>query len=143
MDNATIDRLESSFKLLAPRGDELADRFYSRLFAENPTLRSMFPETMADQKKKLIASLVLVIENLRTPDKLVEPLKSLGARHNKYETKEEQYPIVRDTLVYVMSEMAGTQWNDQLTEDWNGALDFVASVMIEGQKQASQSKLAA
>ena len=135
MDNATIERLESSFKLLAPRGEELVDQFYARLFAENPSVRPMFPKSLADQKKKFLASLVLVMENIRNPEKLAEPLKKMGGRHEGFGTKPEHYPIVRDVLVYVMSELAGNHWNDQLTEDWTGALNFVASVMIEGQKE--------
>ena len=65
MDNAVIERLEASFNLLAPRGEELVERFYANLFAKNPAVRPMFPSDMAEQKKKLLASIVLVIQNLR------------------------------------------------------------------------------
>ncbi len=133
MDNATIERLESSIKLLASRGDELVDQFYARLFAENPSVRPMFPESLADQKKKFLAGLVLVFENIRNPEKLAEPLKKLGGRHEGYGTKVEHYPVIRDVLIYVMSEMAGNQWNDQLTEDWTNALNLVASIMADRQ----------
>lgn len=132
MDNATIQRLEDSFQLLAPRAEELVDRFYTKLFADNPGVREMFPPDMSEQKKKLLASLVLVIENLRKTEKLAEPLRKLGGRHIAFGTQPEHYPIVRDTLVGVMSEMAGEHWTDQLTADWSGALDFVSSVMLEG-----------
>ncbi len=132
MDSAVIERLEASFNLLAPRAEELVERFYTTLFANNPTVRPMFPDNLAEQKKKLLASIVLVVQNLRTPEKLAEPLKKLGGRHFKYNTKPEHYPVVRDTLVSVMAEMAGEHWNDQLNSDWSGALDFVASVMLEG-----------
>lgn len=134
MDNAVIERLEASFNLLAPRGEELVDRFYANLFAKNPQVRPMFSDDMAEQKKKLLAAIVLVIQNIRTPEKLADPLKKLGAKHVQYKTQPEHYPIVRDTLVGVMKDMAGSQWNDQLTSDWTGALDFVASVMLEGHK---------
>ncbi len=144
MDNATIKRLESSFKLLAPRGEELVDQFYARLFAENPSVRPMFPESLADQKKKFLAGLVLVFENIRNPEKLAEPLKKLGGRHEWYGTKVEHYPVIRDVLIYVMSEMAGNQENDQLTEDWTTALNLVASIMAKGQKEAqNDSSMAA
>ena len=33
MDQGMINRLESSFKLLAPRGPELVDRFYAEIQA--------------------------------------------------------------------------------------------------------------
>ncbi len=137
MEQAMIERLESSFNLLAPRGPELVDRFYAHLFSENPGLRPMFPSDMGDQKKKLLASLVLVIENIRNTEKLGQPLHDLGARHVGFGTAPEHYPVVRDTLISVMADMAGEAWNDQLTQDWNGALDFVSSVMLEGAKNAA------
>ena len=97
----------------------------------------MFPSDMGDQKKKLLASLVLVIENIRKTEKLEQPLHDMGERHVGYGAAPEHYPVVRDTLVSVMADMAGEAWNDQLTQDWNGALDFVASTMLEGAKIAA------
>ncbi len=132
MDTATIERLKSSFNMLAPRGQELVDRFYAHLFSKNPQVRPMFPKSMADQKQKLLTSLVLVVKNLSAPDRLRGPLMDLGRRHNAYGTLPAHYPIVRDTLVSVMSDMAGEGWNDQLQSDWLGALDFVSAVMLEG-----------
>ncbi|MFQ5502307.1 MAG: globin domain-containing protein [Phycisphaerae bacterium] len=134
MEEATIQRLEKSFQLLAPRGPELVDRFYAHMFSKNPVVREMFPDDMAAQKKKLLASLVLVIQNLRKAEMLRSALIDMGRRHVGYGTEPEHYPIVRDTLLCVMSEMAGEKWNEQLTEDWKNALNFVAAVMIEGQK---------
>lgn len=137
MDQSMIERLEQSFKLLAPRGPELVDRFYAHLFSKHPAVRPMFPDDMSEQKKKLLASLVLVIENIRNTEKLAQPLKDMGSRHVGYGTQPEHYPVVRDTLVSVMADMAGEAWNEQLSSDWNGALDFVASVMLEGAKEAA------
>ncbi len=127
-----IERLETSFNLLAPRGPELMDRFYAHLFSKHPALRPMFPADMAEQKKKLLASLVLVMENIRNAQKLEQPLHDMGQRHVGYGARPEHYPVVRDTLVSVMADMAGEAWDDQLSSDWNQALDFVASVMLEG-----------
>lgn len=122
MDNATIERLEASFRHLASRGEELVEQFYSRLFAENPHLRAAFPESMADQKRQLLASLTTAVRNLRTT-----------ASHHGVEdirvdfgTKPEHVVIARDTMVYVMEEMAGRQWNEALTEDWTRMLDGMA-----------------
>ena len=138
MNEEMIDRLEKSFKLLAPRGPELVDRFYAHLFSRHPAVRPMFPDDMHEQKKKLLASLVLVIENIRAVEKLEKPLADMGRRHVGYGTKPEHYPAVRDTLVSVMADMAGDTWNDQLTDDWSTALDFVAGAMLEGAKQAHE-----
>jgi hemoglobin-like flavoprotein len=37
-----LDALETSFDLVAPRGDELVDTFYTRLFAAAPAVRPLF-----------------------------------------------------------------------------------------------------
>ncbi len=134
MNQDMIERLEGSFKSIAHRGPELVDRFYANLFARHPAVRAMFPSDMAGQKQKLLASLVLVVQNLRTPEKLMDPLRDMGARHVEYGTQPDHYPVVRDTLVDVMSQMAGSAWNDQLTQDWKSALDLVSSVMLEGHR---------
>ena len=134
-----IQRIENSFKLLAPRGEELMDRFYANLFARHPELRPLFPADMKSQKSKLLAALVLVVKSLRDPDNLRAALLGLGARHEEIGTREEHYPVVRDTLVDVMGQIAGTAWSSQLHDDWTAAIDFVASVMIEGQHAAAAS----
>lgn len=137
MDQETIQRLKSSFSQLRPRGHEFVDRFYAHLFSKNPQLRSMFPKNMAEQKQKLLASLGLVVKNLSTPTRLRDPLMDLGRRHREYGTKLEHYPVMRDTLVSVMGDMAGDTWNQQLESAWKTALDFVASVMLEGAKTST------
>lgn len=141
MDQGRIGRLQSSFNLLAPRGAELVDRFYAHLFARHPELRPMFPTEMSEQKRKLLAALVFVVRNLTTPDELEKPLKDMGARHAGFGTREEHYPVVRDTLVSVMGEMAGDQWNSQLQSDWMGALDLVSSVMLAGARAAQTASV--
>jgi hemoglobin-like flavoprotein len=40
-----LDALETSFDLVAPRGDELMDVFYARLFATAPAVRPLFAGT--------------------------------------------------------------------------------------------------
>jgi hemoglobin-like flavoprotein len=134
MDHTVIQHLETSFKLLAPRGPELVDRFYAKLFATHPAVRPMFPKVMTAQKQKLLASIKLVIENVRKPENLREPLIDLGRRHQQYGTLEEHYPVVRDTLLNVMSEMAGSAWHEDLRAAWTEALNVVAGIMIEGQR---------
>jgi hemoglobin-like flavoprotein len=46
-----VEALETSFDLVAPRGDELMNVFYARLFAAAPTVRPLFPPDMETQKE--------------------------------------------------------------------------------------------
>lgn len=140
MESARIVRLEASFAELAPRGPELVDRFYALLFARHPELRPLFPRDIATQKQRLLASLGLVVRNLRSPDVLAEPLRELGARHHGYGAKIDQYPAIRDTLIEVMREINGVNWTAELTADWKAALNIVAVLMIEGHSAASAAR---
>lgn len=139
MDETTVGLLEESFNLLAPRGPELVDRFYAHLFAKNPQVRPLFPNDMSEQKKKLLASIQLVMANVRKPDALHEPLMDLGRRHVHYRTEPVHYPIVRDTLIGVMRDMAGEAWTDDYQRAWTDTLNLIAGIMIEGHKAEQKS----
>jgi hemoglobin-like flavoprotein len=61
-----LDTLETSFDLIAPRGEELVDVFYARLFEAAPSVRPLFARTdLRKQKAMLLATLVLLRKSLR------------------------------------------------------------------------------
>lgn len=142
MDAETTDRLEKSFYALAHRGQEMIDRFFALLFARHPQLRGMFPPNMLDQKDKFLAMLLRIVKGFRRPEALHEPLLELGRRHADYGAQPHHYALVRDTLIEVMSDMAGASWSDTLTRDWTFALDFVSMVMLDGQRDAASAATA-
>jgi hemoglobin-like flavoprotein len=94
-----LEALETSFDLIAPRGDELMDVFYARLFAAAPSVRPLFPEDMARQKTMLLGALVLLRKSLRDLDAIVPKLRALGARHVGYGAVPEHYPVVGEVLI--------------------------------------------
>src|SRR5215212_11188873 len=109
-----IDILETSFDLIAPRGDELMDEFYSRLFEAAPGVRPLFPDDMRKQKTMLLGALVLVRKSLRDLDRLVPTLHALGARHVGYGAKPEHYPVVGSALIDAMAAVAGDAWTPEI-----------------------------
>jgi len=128
-----IELLEQSFAAVAPQADKLADTFYTNLFADFPQVKPMFEQVeMSEQKKKLIAALKLVVENLRRPDALVPALEQLGLRHVDYGTREEHYPAVGATLLKTLAEIAGDAWTDELNEAWAEAYAEVQKHMLAG-----------
>ncbi|RIK56473.1 MAG: chemotaxis protein [Nitrospira sp.] len=132
-----VELLESSFKLVAPRGEELVARFYERLFEKYPAVKPLFKNaSLTEQKKKLLASLVLVIQNLRHPDKLTSALHDLGARHVQYGTKPAHYDAVGENLLAVLEEFAGNAWTPELKQAWTDAYGAIKTIMLEGAKQA-------
>ena len=138
---ADIALLENSFALLAGSADALVARFYEELFARYPAVKPMFAGAdMAQQRKKLLAALKLVVNSLRKPDQLAEALTELGRKHHHYGAQPEHYGAVAETLLDVMAEFAGDAWTDEVERAWSSALNQVAEVMIEaGHKEAEMA----
>ncbi len=133
-----VELLERSFELLKPQAETLVSRFYDRLFENYPAVRPMFAKTtLSEQKKKLLASLVLVMQNLRRPDTLGPALKQLGARHVGYGTQPSHYGAVAETLLGVMGELAGAAWTSDVKQAWTDALNTIAQIMLEGAREAA------
>lgn len=124
--------LEESFAALAPQAEALVARFYETLFEKYPAVKPMFSETEVEkQQKKLLDSLVLVVNNLRHPDKLVPALQALGKKHQNYGAIAEHYGAVAEVLLEVMAEFAGDLWSDEMETAWSDALQLVANVMLD------------
>jgi hemoglobin-like flavoprotein len=138
-----VDALETSFDLVAARGDDFMEIFYSRLFAAAPAVRPLFATTdLRRQKAMLLGTLVLLRKSLRDLDAIVPKLRSLGARHVAYGAEASHYPVVGAVLIASMAEVAGDAWRPQYERAWAAAFDVVAEAMLEGAAGA-QTDLAA
>ena len=139
-----LEALETSFDLVAPRGDELMDVFYERLFGAAPAVRPLFAGTdPRRQKAMLLAALVLVRNSLRNLDALVPKLRDLGARHVGYGAEPEHYPVVGAVLIGSMAEIAGDAWRPEYGRAWAAAFDVVAGAMLDGAAAAAPRARAA
>jgi hemoglobin-like flavoprotein len=125
--------LETSFDLVAPRGDELMDHFYAGLFAAAPAVRPLFAGTdLRRQKAMLLSALVLLRKSLRDLDSIVPTLQALGARHVAYGARPEHYPVVGRVLIAAMAAVAGDAWRPEYERAWSAAFDVVAAAMLAG-----------
>ena len=131
--------IEESFAAVAPQGEALVERFYQHLFKDYPEVKPMFTSDPKQQQKKLLNSLVLVVQNLRKPEKLVPALEQLGVRHLDYGTQSAHYPAVGGTLLKTLEEFAGDLWGSELEEAWATAYGIISQVMI----QSAEEKVAA
>jgi len=127
-----VPLLERSFNALAPRAGELVHRFYEELFKRFPQVKPLFAHTsQAEQEKKLINALQLVVTNLRKVDTLAKALTTLGEKHQQYGAEPEHYTAVANTLIDVMQEFAGDLWTQEIQQAWQHALSVVAKVMLD------------
>lgn len=125
--------LEESFARIKPDGPAFVANFYTTLFTRHPETQTLFAGTdMAEQQHKLLASLVLVIDNLRRPEVLAEALGRLGARHAGFGTQPEQYSYVGAALLQTFADQLGSDWTPELQQAWADAYAAITSLMLQG-----------
>jgi len=132
-----LDTLERTFDLVAPRGEELMDVFYARLFAIAPAVRPLFANTDLDRQKAMLLSiLVLVRKSLRNLDAIVPTLRALGARHVGYGARPEHYAVVGQVLIASLAEIAGEAWRPEHELAWAAAFEVIAHALLSGARDA-------
>ncbi|MEO0924641.1 MAG: globin domain-containing protein [Cyanobacteria bacterium J06643_13] len=130
-----IQLLEASFNQVKSRAVEFSASFYHHLFKYHPELKPLFEKAdAAAQEKKLIASLAIIVENLRNPEQLTIALKSLGAYHHEIGTVEEHYPFVGQSLIETFADYLGSEWDESTQQVWLDAYSLIPKLMLEGAK---------
>ena len=128
-----VEKLEESFDLVAPQGDELMRVFYENLFEAAPSVQPLFAQVDMDGQRAALLNMLLVLrESLRDLDDIVPDLEELGARHVDYGAKPEHYPVVGEVLIGSMAQVAGDAWKPEYTAAWEEAFPVVQGVMLSG-----------
>jgi hemoglobin-like flavoprotein len=112
-----------------PIAETAADIFYDRLFEIAPSVRSMFPAEMSDQKGKLMQTLAVAVTNLHQVETIVPTVQELGKRHVGYGVKDEHYDVVGDALIYTLGKGLGDEFTPDVEEAWVETFRLVAGVM--------------
>ena len=128
-----VEVLEKSFAEIKPQANEFVASFYDNLFTANPEAKPLFDTTdMEAQKKKLLGSLVLVVDNLRKPDTLNGALRGLGARHVKYGALPAHYPLVGGALLTTFEQYLQDKWTPEVKQAWVDAYGAISEMMLDG-----------
>ena len=131
------DLIRSNFALVVDRAPDLVERFYARLFTEQPQLKALFGRRSEKaQAEMLTQALIAVVDHLEDPAWLVSTLAPMGDKHRTYGVKDEMYGMVAGSLVGALKDVSGSDWNADVEAAWLGALTFVAKTMIGGTSAA-------
>lgn len=134
--SAQVTLVERSFEQIKPHAAEFAASFYRNLFRSNPKLRLLFSKTdMEKQQQKLLAALVLLVENVRAPDRLIPVLQELGAKHKGYGVIEKYYPAVGAALLQTFEQYLKDDWTEDVKQAWTATFEAIAQIMIEGAEE--------
>ena len=133
--------VQESFARLAPIADQAASMFYGRLFEIAPQVRAMFPPDMAEQQRKLMATLTIVVGGLSNLESILPAASSLATRHVAYGARPEHYPVVGAALLWTLEQGLGKEWTEEVADAWTAAYAMLSDFMIKqawGRPQAAE-----
>jgi hemoglobin-like flavoprotein len=129
-----IQLVQDSWRRMQASPNEVAQLFYSRLFALNPELQSLFRNDMQEQQRKFIQMVSLVVDGLELPDQLAPMLYELGRRHSDpYRVQPQNYDSLGAALLWTLGERLGEGFTAEVRQAWSETYRGMAHAMQEGE----------
>jgi nitric oxide dioxygenase len=136
-----VTLVQQSFTKVAPISDQAAVIFYDRLFEIAPQVKAMFPSDLTEQRKKLMATLAVVVNGLSNLESILPAASALATRHVGYGAKAEHYPVVGSALLWTLEKGLGETWTPEVAAAWTAAYGTLSGYMISeayGRPQAAE-----
>jgi len=130
MTPAQVQLVQHSFSKVAPIADQAAVLFYDRVFEVAPQVKAMFPADMTEQRKKLMATLAVVVNGLGNLQSVLPAASALATRHVAYGVKAEHYPVVGAALLWTLEKGLGEAWAPEVADAWTTAYGTLSGFMI-------------
>jgi hemoglobin-like flavoprotein len=121
--------IQTTFKQVAD-ADLLAKRFYNRLFEIDSTTQPLFKGDMAEQRKKLIQMMAVVVANLGDLGTIVPAIQSLGKRHADYGVTIDHWNSVGAALLWALEDEFGEAFTKEVADAWASAYGLIAQTAI-------------
>ncbi len=126
-----LSPLRAVLQNLEPRSDEVIGDFYNRLFAARPEYKALFESTdWPKQRRMLLGSLVLALENLEEPEAVRETLRGFGRTHEPFKLSLADYRQFGALLRDALAEHSGDAWTPEVEKAWWAAYDELLETMF-------------
>jgi hemoglobin-like flavoprotein len=126
---AQQELVRATFARLAVMPEVAGALFYERLFAANPSFRSLFKSDMRIQGVKLMTMLAMVVYNLHEPGQVLPAIRDLGGRRVGYGVKLADYDALREAMLWTLEQALGEDFTPAVREAWTVCYDELAGEM--------------
>ena len=121
--------VRTTFATLAVMPEVAGALFYERLFAANPSFRSLFKNDIRIQGVKLMTMLAMVVYNLPEPGQVMPAIRDLAVRHAEYGVKLADYDAMREALLWTLEQALGEDFGHSVRDAWTVCYDELADEM--------------
>ena len=131
MDAEQVELVRGSFEMVKPITVQAADLFYNRLFEIAPETKPLFVHDMAEQGRKLMATLAIVVASLDRLETILPTVKQLTIDHVKWGVVPSHYQLVGSALLWALEQGLGPAFTPGVKEGWVEAYATVSGIMIQ------------
>jgi len=104
--------------------------FYGRLFELAPEVRPLFKGDMAEQGRKLMATLAVVVGSLHSLPTILPAVSTLAKKHVEYGLKPTHYASVGAALLWTLERGLGAAWTPEAAKAWTNAYATLSNFMV-------------
>lgn len=125
--------VNKTFYQIVPISDRASEKFYNRLFEIAPEVQPLFNKAnMAEQRKKLIDMIALVVYSLDNIEKVTGALKKLGERHQGYGVGADDYAKVGEAFLWMLDSELGEDYTPEVAEAWTKTYQLLSETATDG-----------
>lgn len=130
MTPSDVALVKSSFEKVKPIASDAAALFYGRLFEIAPEVKALFKGDIAEQGRKLMATLAVVVNGLDNLPSILPAASALAKKHVDYGVKPAHYTPVAAALLWTLERGLGADWTPQVAAAWTNAYTTLSGFMI-------------
>lgn len=127
-----IELVQRTFAEVRIDADGAARIFYDKLFERQPSLRGMFADDMAEQRRRLMQMIGVAVAHLHCVETVLPALHALGRQHLDYGVRESHYDLVGAVLLETLAEAFGSDFTAEIRQAWTAAYVALADAMKAG-----------
>jgi hemoglobin-like flavoprotein len=127
-----IRLVQTTWLKVLPLQDAAARYFYERLFAIDPSLRTMFPGDIQAQGQKLMQVIDAAVNGVGHFEQMMPVIDALGRRHLAYGVKDHHYGAVGAALLWTLGKALGTAFTPEARDAWAAFYGSLATTMRAG-----------
>ncbi|MBL7703039.1 MAG: hypothetical protein JNM14_12375 [Ferruginibacter sp.] len=117
----------------------VGDVFYSKLFADMPSLRKMYPKDMQQQYCKLIGMLNTLVSRIEQLGVLTEEMAAMAQRHEVYGVRPAHYKVVGKALLWTLEQGLGHDYTAEVEVAWTKCYQILADTMMKATQSTQLS----
>jgi hemoglobin-like flavoprotein len=121
--------VRTSFEMILPQQEKLAEFLYQELFRMEPKSTVLFRGNMEEQRAKLLRMLRLAVENIDNPSELQPMLYNLGMIHQSFGIEPHHFISFGQALVFGLKNVLNERFTPEMEDAWKDAYHYFILMM--------------